>query len=147
MNKGSVNLVMLIGKLIEDPIKDIDDSGKEKSSFVLRTVEQLVNDNNKKELREDHHCRMSDYNAEDSNKRLKEGDMVYIEGILEKKNFTNNDGIRMNRVEVIVKRFTILEKDQYSSRTKYTDLPFDDEELKRDEKNDKTNSSGKKPPL
>ena len=144
MGKGSVNLVMLIGELVDDPIKDYNASGKESSSFVLRTEEHWIDsEGDDQERIQDHPCTMSDYNAENSNKYLRKGQLVYIEGILEKKKFVNDDGDETDRIEVIVRRFTMLGK----KPDRKDELPFDDEDFSNGGNKGQNKDQGGVPPI
>ena len=105
---GYVNKVILIGRLGRDPETRTLQNGSKTTSFSIATSETW-NDKasgERKEKTQWHRIVIwNDRIGEIADKYLKKGSMVYIEGQLESRKFTDKDGAEREITEVVIQRF------------------------------------------
>jgi single-strand DNA-binding protein len=105
---GYVNKVILIGRLGRDPETRTLQNGSKTTSFSIATSETW-NDKasgERKEKTQWHRIVIwNDRIGEVAEKYLKKGSMVYIEGQLESRKFTDKDGAEREVTEVVIQRF------------------------------------------
>lgn len=105
---GSVNKVILIGRLGRDPEARTTQAGMKTVSFSIATSESW-NDKASGERKEKTQWhRIVIFNervAEIAEKYLKKGSSVYIEGQLESRKFTDKDGQEREITEIVIGRF------------------------------------------
>ena len=106
---GSVNKVILIGNLGKDPeIRSFGQSGDRKASFTLATSENW-RDKSSGERREKtqwHNVVVLNENIiKVCENYLRKGSKVYVEGQLEHRKYTDNQGQEKYITEVVVSRF------------------------------------------
>ena len=109
MQKGSVNKVVLVGHLGGDPETRFTPSGAAVANFNLATNESWRDANGElQDKTEWHRCVMFGKSAEMSGELLKKGQLVYLEGKLQTRNWEDKDGVKRYTTEVVCDMFTML---------------------------------------
>jgi len=109
MQKGSVNKVVLVGHLGGDPETRFTASGAAVANFNLATNESWRDSNGEiQDKTEWHRCVMFGKSAEMVGDLLKKGQLVYIEGKLQTRNWEDKDGVKRYTTEVLGEMFTML---------------------------------------
>ncbi len=102
MQKGSVNKVVLVGHLGGDPETRFTPSGAAVANFNLATNESWRDSNGElQDKTEWHRCVMFGKSAEMSGELLKKGQLVYLEGKLQTRNWEDKDGVKRYTTEVV----------------------------------------------
>jgi single-strand DNA-binding protein len=105
----SLNKVMLIGHLGQDPELRHTQSGAAVCNFSLATTDRWKDkQGEKQEKTEWHRCVAWGKPAEVLAKYLTKGSQVYIEGSLETKQWEDKDGNKRYTTEIKVREFTFL---------------------------------------
>lgn len=105
---SSVNKVILIGRLGKDPDVRTFETGVKKASFSMATSEYRKDkDGNRVELTEWHNIICWRNLAENAEKYLNKGKMIYLEGKLRTRSWEDN-GIKHFITEIEANTFTIL---------------------------------------
>ena len=105
---GSVNKVILIGNLGKDPEVRHSQDGAKIVTFNMATSESWKDKNSgeRKEKTEWHRVVLfNDRLGEVAERYLKKGSKVYIEGQLQTRKWTGNDGQERYTTEVVLSRF------------------------------------------
>ena len=122
-----VNKVILIGNLGKDPEIITFDTAK-KAIFPLATTEFYRNKEGQKVEQTDWHnivCWRS--LAEISEKILKKGTQIYLEGKLRTRSWEDKEGNKRYITEVLAENFTVLSNRNYAKNQDDIDLsPIDD---------------------
>ena len=109
MQKGSVNKVVLVGHLGGDPETRFTPSGTAVANFNLATNQTWRDANGElQDKTEWHRCVMFGKSAEMSGELLKNGQLCYLEGKLQTRNWEDKDGVKRYTTEVICDIFTML---------------------------------------
>jgi len=109
MQKGSVNKVVLVGHLGGDPETRFIPSGTAVANFNLATNQTWRDANGElQDKTEWHRCVMFGKSAEMSGELLKKGQLCYLEGKLQTRNWEDKDGVKRYTTEVICDIFTML---------------------------------------
>ena len=109
MQKGSVNKVVLVGHLGGDPEPRFTPSGAAVANFNLATNESWRDSNGElQDKTEWHRCVMFGKSAEMSGELLKKGQLGYLEGKLQTRNWEDKDGVKRYTTEVVCDLFTML---------------------------------------
>ena len=109
MQKGSVNKVVLVGHLGGDPETRFTPAGTAVANFNLATNETWRDANGElQDKTEWHRCVMFGKSAEMSGELLKKGQLCYLEGKLQTRNWEDKDGVKRYTTEVICDIFTML---------------------------------------
>ena len=109
MQKGSINKVVLVGHLGGDPETRFTPSGAAVANFNLATNESWKDANGElQDKTEWHRCVMFGKSAELAGELLKKGQLVYMEGKLQTRNWEDKDGIKRYTTEVVCDMFTML---------------------------------------
>ena len=109
MQKGSVNKVVLVGHLGGDPETRFTPSGAAVANFNIATNESWKDANGDlQDKTEWHRCVMFGKTAELAGELLKKGQLVYMEGKLQTRNWEDKDGIKRYTTEVVCDMFTML---------------------------------------
>jgi len=109
MQKGSVNKVVLVGHLGGDPETRFTPSGTAVANFNLATNQTWRDANGElQDKTEWHSCVMFGKSAEMSGELLKKGQLCYLEGKLQTRNWEDKDGVKRYTTEVICDIFTML---------------------------------------
>jgi single-strand DNA-binding protein len=104
-----VNKVILVGHLGKDPEIKYLEGNIAKVSFSLATSESYKDKSgNKVEHTEWHNIVMWRGLAENAEKMLKKGTLVYLEGKLQTRNWLDKEGLKKNMTEVLAESFTLL---------------------------------------
>jgi single-strand DNA-binding protein len=106
---AGVNKVILIGNLGKDPELKYFEGNTAKLSFSLATSETYKDKNgNKTEHTEWHHIVLWRNLAETAEKILKKGMMIYLEGKLQSRQWTDKEGQKKNITEIVGESFLLL---------------------------------------
>ena len=109
MHKGSVNKVVLVGHLGGDPETRYTPSGAAVANFNMATNESWRDANGElQDKTEWHRCVMFGKSAEMAGELLKKGQLVYLEGKLQTRNWEDKDGVKRYTTEVVCDMFTML---------------------------------------
>lgn len=109
MSKGTVNKVILIGRLGKDPEMKYTPSGTAVANFSLATKESFKKDGNVNEETEWHEITVWGKLAEIANEYLKKGKQVYVEGRIKTRSWEGEDGIKKHKTGIIVTELQMLE--------------------------------------
>ena len=133
MQKGSVNKVVLVGHLGGDPETRYTPSGAAVANFNMATNETWRDANGElQDKTEWHRCVMFGKSAELAGELLKKGQLVYLEGKLQTRNWEDKDGVKRYTTEVVCDMFTMLgrrmdntgQADPVAAGNDEDDLPF-----------------------
>jgi len=105
---GSVNKVILVGNLGRDPEVRQTQSGGKLVNMSVATSESWKDRNSgeRREKTEWHRVVIFDERIADvAEKYLRKGSKVYLEGTLQTRKWTGNDGIEKYTTEVVIPRF------------------------------------------
>jgi single-strand DNA-binding protein len=106
---ASVNKVILIGNLGQDPELKYLPSGKAVTNFSIATTETWKDqDGNKQEKTEWHYIVLWGRQAEIAKEYLSKGRPVYIEGRLQTRSWDDKDGNKRYRTEIVGDRMQFL---------------------------------------
>lgn len=106
----SLNKIMLIGNLTRDPELRYTPAGTAVCTFGVATNRQWVTDSGeKKEDAEFHRLVAWNKLAEICANLLKKGRKVYVEGRLQTRNWTAQDGSQRTTVEIVISDMLILD--------------------------------------
>lgn len=137
MQKGSVNKVVLVGHLGGDPETRFLPSGAAVANFNLATNESWKDTNGEfQDKTEWHRCVMFGKSAELAGDLLKKGQLAYIEGKLQTRNWEDKDGVKRYTTEVVCDMFTMLgrkmdsaENQERPKPNESEDSPLEDDDL------------------
>jgi single-strand DNA-binding protein len=119
---GTINKVMLIGRLGKDPEERTTAGGTRVSNFSLAT--DTYHGNNGEKTTEWHRIVAFGKAAELCNQYLKKGQLVCIEGSLQTRSWEKSPGEKHYFTEVIASRVTFL-----GSKAGNTSMPASSEEV------------------
>jgi single-strand DNA-binding protein len=106
-----LNRVTLIGRLGKDPEVRRLETGAAVAKFSLATSESYKDkDGNKQETTEWHNVVMWRTQAEIAEKYLKKGMLVYVEGKLTYREYTDKDNVKKYFTEIVASNFQMLER-------------------------------------
>lgn len=113
MSSRSLNKVQLIGNLTRDPELRYTPQGTAVCTFGLATNRSWTTDNNEKREETEFH-RIVAWNklAELCSQLLFKGRKVYVEGRLQTRNWTAQDGSQRQVTEVVIEEMIILDSRQ-----------------------------------
>ena len=106
---GSVNKVILVGNLGRDPEIRFTQSGQKIANMSIATSEQwrYKSSGDRREKTEWHRVVVFDEKLADIvEKYVKKGSKVYLEGSLQTRKWTGNDGVEKYTTEVVLQRFS-----------------------------------------
>lgn len=123
---GSVNKVILIGNLGKDPEVRHLENGAVVANFSIATSEVYTDRNTgeKKENTDWHDIVVWRGLAEITEKYLKKGYKVYVEGKLKKRSWQDKEGNTRYTTEVLADEMTILSRPEESERSIETQAPY-----------------------
>ena len=114
---AGLNKVMLIGRIGKDPDVHTFDDGTKKISFSLATTESYRNSTGDwVDQTEWHNIVGFRYLAD---KSVAKGDLVYIEGKIKTRKYTDRDGNDRYITEIIADKINILIRNQPGNRPSY----------------------------
>jgi len=106
---ASINKVILIGNLGKDPEVRHLEGGVAVARFPLATSETFKDKNGERQERTEwHNIVLWRGLAEVSEKYLRKGQSVYIEGKIRSNNYTDKDGIQRYSTEIVADNMTML---------------------------------------
>lgn len=106
---GSVNKVILVGNLGRDPEVRFSQAGQKIANLSVATSETWRDKQSgeRREKTEWHRVVIFDERVADvAEKYLKKGSKVYLEGSLQTRKWTGNDGVEKYTTEVVLQRFS-----------------------------------------
>jgi single-strand DNA-binding protein len=116
----NLNKVMLIGRLGKDPEIRQTANGAV-ANFTIATSEVYKDKNGQRqELTDWHNIVMWRYNAENAEKLLRKGKLVYIEGKLKTRSWDDKDGNKRYTTEVNADSFILLDRDKREDGDSYS---------------------------
>jgi len=128
---GSINKVMLIGRLGKDPEMRFTPSGKAVTNFTMATNEVWSDQNGEKQERTEWH-RIVTWGklAENCAKLLSKGKQVYVEGRLQTRQWDDKEGKKRYTTEVVAQSVQFLgSKGDSSGRSvEFTSPPANSDE-------------------
>ncbi len=105
-----LNKAMIIGRLTRDPELRNTPNGKSVATLSLATNRIWVDNNNQKQKQtEFHNIVMWGKLAEICSQYLRKGGKVYVEGRIQTREWTGQDGIKRYRTEVIGENMIMLD--------------------------------------
>ncbi len=109
---GSLNKVMIIGFLGNDPEVRYMPSGDAVANFGVATTNRWKDKQSgeQKEHTEWHRCVAFGKDADTVNEYLKKGSQVYVEGELRTNKYDDKEGITRYSTEIRVRRFSFLDR-------------------------------------
>jgi len=135
---GSLNKVMIIGRLGKDPELRYTPGGQPVANFSVATTESWGGGQDKQERTEWHNIVLWGKQAETANTYLKKGRLVYIEGRLQTRKWQAKDGSDRYTTEIVATRFQFLESKSGGGESGHASAPapsdgdmppsFDDED-------------------
>lgn len=109
MQRGSVNKVILVGRLGQVPEIRYAPSGTAIANFSIATNEvRRDKDGNNQESTDWHRIVAFGKTAEFIQQYIKKGDMIYVEGRLQTRNWEDKDGVKRNVTEILTSAVTPL---------------------------------------
>jgi single-strand DNA-binding protein len=107
---GSVNKVILVGNLTRNPEMKHSEGKKPICTFGVATNRNWTDETGEKhEVPEYHRIIAWDKLAETCHQFLRKGRKVYLEGRLQSRTYTGQDGIEKTGVEVVLERMEMLD--------------------------------------
>ena len=111
MNMKSVNKVFLLGHLTRDPELKRSEGKKPVCIFGLATNRNWTTETGeKREETEFHRIIAWDKLAETCSQYLKKGRLVHVEGRLQTRPYTGQDGVEKHATEIVLEELTMLDK-------------------------------------
>ena len=108
--KGTLNKVMLIGRLGQDPELKYTPSGAAVANLSLATNQVWKDkDGNTQEKTDWHRIVVWNKPAETVSQYMKKGSRIYIEGRLQTRSWQDQNGVTKYITEVVAETFTFLE--------------------------------------
>ena len=121
---SGVNKVMLIGHVGKSPEIRILENEVSVTSFPLATSEVITKNGAKSEITEWHNIVMWRGLADVAVRTLQKGLLIYIEGKLATRKFTDKEGNQRYTTEIIAEKFTLLgRKSDFTDDALTPDLP------------------------
>lgn len=106
-----INKVTLIGNLGGDPEIRHPENGVPVGRFSLATNESYKDkEGNWQKLTEWHNVVVWRETAERAEKTLKKGMLVYVEGKISYRKYTDKDGVERNTTDIVASSFRLMEK-------------------------------------
>ena len=138
MQKGSVNKVVLVGHLGGDPETRYTPTDTAVANFTVATNESWKDaSGDNQDKTEWHRCVIFGKPAQVAGDYLKKGQLVYLEGKLQTRNWEDKDGIKRYTTEIVCERFTMLgrkmDADNYQSPGSYNESEKSDDSKSDDE--------------
>lgn len=107
---ATLNKVQLIGRLGRDPELRQTQTGKPVANFSIATDESYKDQSgNKVERTEWHDIVAWDRSGENAANMLRKGSLVYLEGKLQTRSFTDQQGQERRKTEIVCEKWQFLE--------------------------------------
>ncbi len=124
MAKGTVNKVILIGRLGQDPDLRYTPNGQPVATLNLATNEVWRDrDGNNQERTEWHRVILWGKQAENAGEYLRKGSRIYIEGRLQTRQWEDKDGIKRYTTEVVGLHMQFLDSARQESAAVPPEVP------------------------
>lgn len=105
-----LNRATLIGRLTRDPELKSLPSGKSVASFSVATGRQWTDANGQKQKQTEFHNVVAwGKLAETAGQYLKKASRIYVEGRIQTRDWTGQDGVKRYRTEIIAESFIMLD--------------------------------------
>lgn len=115
-----LNKVMIIGRLTRDPELRSLTTGKSVASFSVATGRQWTDANGQKQKQSEfHNVVVWGKLAETAGQYLHKASRIYVEGRLQTRDWTGQDGIKRYRTEVVADSFIMLDGRPGGSESSY----------------------------
>ncbi len=128
----NLNKVMIIGNLTRDPEVKSTPAGASVTSFSVATNFVWTDANGQKQEKAEYHNVVAWRKLADIiGQYLRKGSKVYIEGRLQTRDWTGQDGVKKYKTEIIAENMIMLDRPGQTSRatqTPSTDIPVIQEE-------------------
>ena len=108
MGKGSVNKVILVGRLGADPDVRSTKDGGSVAAFNLATTESVKKDNEWVDQPEWHRVVAFGKTAENCGTYLSKGSQIYVEGSLRTRQWEDKDGVKRYTTEIVAREIQFL---------------------------------------
>ncbi len=110
MSKGTVNKVIILGRLGADPETRYSAAGKAMTTFNVATNHSRRDPDSGEwqDQTEWHRMVLFERQAEVAAQYLRKGNQAYFEGRLQTRKWTGNDGVERYTTEIIVNELTLL---------------------------------------
>jgi single-strand DNA-binding protein len=119
---GSLNKVILIGRLGKDPEMRFTPSGRAVTNFTMATSDYWMDQNNERQERTEwHRIVVWAKLAETCAKILSKGKLVYIEGRLQTRAWDDRDGNKRYTTEIVANAMQILSPMDNSESKEFND--------------------------
>ncbi|MEE8396526.1 MAG: single-stranded DNA-binding protein [bacterium] len=107
----NMNKVMLIGRLGKDPEVRYTNSGSAVANFSVATTDTWKDKSGQKQERTEWHnvvvwARLADF----AQNYLKKGKLIYLEGRLQTRDWTDNQNVRHWKTEIVANTINFMEK-------------------------------------
>lgn len=111
---------MLTGRVTKDIELKVTPTGKSVCSFSLAVERKFVQNGEK--VTDFINCQLWGKSAETLEKYVKKGMMIGVEGRLQTRKYTNQQGQTVYVTEVVAESFTFLEKKQSNDQPQFNDF-------------------------
>lgn len=118
---ATLNKIMLIGRLGQNPDVRATGTGMKVCNFSLATSESFTKNGEKKEVTEWHKIIAWDKTAELCAAYLKKGSSVYVEGKIQTRKYTNKQGVEQYATEIIAQNVQFLTSKKDSEQVSTTE--------------------------
>lgn len=105
---SSVNKVILIGRVGQDPEIRYLNSGKAVTNISLATTSKRKSEGGYSEDTQWHRITMYDKLAEIAGQYVRKGSMIYVEGTLKYGKFTDKNGVEKNTTDIMANQMQML---------------------------------------
>lgn len=111
---------MLTGRVTKDIELKVTPTGKSVCSFILAVERKFVQNGEK--VTDFINCQLWGKSAETLEKYVKKGMMIGIEGRIQTRKYTNQQGQTVYVTEVVAESFSFLEKKQSNDQPQFNDF-------------------------
>ena len=115
-----INNVVLTGRVTKDIELKVTPTGKSVCSFSLAVERKFVQNGEK--VTDFINCQLWGKSAETLEKYVKKGMMIGIEGRIQTRKYTNQQGQTVYVTEVVAESFSFLEKKQSNDQPQFNDF-------------------------
>ena len=121
---SSVNKIILLGNVGQEPNTKAFDNGDTVTSFSLATSDQWTDKNGeKRESTEWHNCVCYRQLSKIASDYVKKGSKVFVEGRKKTKSW-EKDGVKQYRTDIEVLKLLVLDKKSSVEQSSTSDFPF-----------------------
>lgn len=143
MSKGTVNKVIIVGRLGRDPEMRYTSSGTAVVNFSLATNHFMKDqDGNNNEQTEWHNVVAFGRTAEIASEYLSKGRLVYVEGRLQTRSWDDQNGQKRYKTEIVCSNLQLLGGKGEGSATADDDLPEPEESADQTKKDAEPATAG-----